>query len=277
MYKYRQISSAILDWSGTTIDRLVRAPTIPFIQTFKHFGVTLTNQEARLPMGLPKDQHIRQILQIPSVQQKWMNAHRGQYPDLVNDTQKLFQDFLPRQLDILKDPQYISPLPNVIETLKQLKEMKIKIGLTTGFNCEMTQVILDNSPELAKYFDAIIPADHPAIKRGRPFPDAVWQNMIQLGTEHVKDCIKVDDTQSGILEGQLAGVWTVGLTKYNNYVGTQCDDIDLLKTTNLPEYDRILEESYEHLLESNPTFIAPTLDELPSIIRYINRNINRQL
>ena len=163
---FKRISAVILDWSGTTIDALVKAPAVPFVNVFKRHGINISMMEAREPMGLPKDEHIRKILQTPSVIEKWRAVH-GKVPDINKDAGKLFADFLPMQLDILSDKRYIKPIPGVLDTLKHLKGNGIKIGLTTGFNTQMTRTILDNSRDidLESYFDAIIPADHKNIRR----------------------------------------------------------------------------------------------------------------
>jgi len=269
---FRRISTVILDWSGTTIDAGVKAPAVPFVKVFKQHDVPITMLEARQPMGLPKDQHIRKILQIPSVAQRWEQI-KGRKPDLDKDGKALFKDFLPLQLETLADKLYIKPLPKVLDTLKYLRMMGIKIGLTSGFNTEMTQTILNNSKDidLASYFDAIIPADHPSIKRGRPYPDAVWANMIALGCEDARECLKVDDTQMGIQEGRTAGVQTLGLAKYNNYIGTYTEDIDQLARENDREYWKLMEASRKHLSEAQPTFVRDTLDEVLPIILQANQ------
>jgi phosphonoacetaldehyde hydrolase len=279
MLPRRKITTVILDLSGTTIDGLVRAPTFAFINVFKKHGVALTTNEARHPMGLNKDQHMSQILQIPSVAEKWKVTH-GRQPDLVKDTKMLFNDFLPMQLKILSDQKFIKPLPGVMKTLQQLKDMGIKIGLTSGFNMEMTQTILDNSKDikLASYFDAIIPANHTNIKRGRPYPDAVWENMQQMGTENTFECIKVDDTQAGIMEGNAAGVWTLGLSKYNNFVGMHIDSMEDLEsleknTKRQSEYHQLIKNSSEHLLEKDPSYVRESLVDLPEVINQLNQEL----
>jgi len=60
--RYRgPLQTCILDWSGTTADKYVLAPALAFRQVFEKAGVPITMKEARLPMGLRKDLHIRAI------------------------------------------------------------------------------------------------------------------------------------------------------------------------------------------------------------------------
>src|SRR5206468_1552925 len=68
------IRLVILDWAGTTIDFGSRAPLTAFVRTFAQHGVTVTTAEARGPMGLPKRDHLRTMLQMPGVARRWREA-----------------------------------------------------------------------------------------------------------------------------------------------------------------------------------------------------------
>jgi phosphonoacetaldehyde hydrolase len=48
------------------------------------------------------------------------------------------------------------------------------------------------------------------VKFGRPYPEMLWKNLIQLDVSDIKTVVKVDDTVVGIDEGLNAGCWTVG-------------------------------------------------------------------
>ena len=53
------LKAAILDWSGTTADKYVLAPAVVFYDVFNKHKVPITMEEARGPMGLRKDLHIK--------------------------------------------------------------------------------------------------------------------------------------------------------------------------------------------------------------------------
>ena len=66
MAQYRHIrlykgalKAAILDWSGTTADKYVLAPAVVFYDVFQKHKVPISMEEARAPMGLRKDLHIK--------------------------------------------------------------------------------------------------------------------------------------------------------------------------------------------------------------------------
>ena len=58
------LRACILDWSGTTADKYVLAPAVVFVDVFKKHNVPISMDEARGPMGLRKDLHIKVIIDI---------------------------------------------------------------------------------------------------------------------------------------------------------------------------------------------------------------------
>ncbi|STV65736.1 phosphonoacetaldehyde hydrolase [Klebsiella pneumoniae] len=57
-----RISALILDWAGTTVDFGSFAPTQIFVEAFRQaFDIEITLEEARVPMGLGKWQHIEAL------------------------------------------------------------------------------------------------------------------------------------------------------------------------------------------------------------------------
>ena len=94
--------------------------------------------------------------------------------------------------------------------------------------------------------------------------------MIDMGVNDVHECLKLGDTQNDVIEGLSAGVWTLGLTRYNNYVGTHTDDIDKLQENDPEKYAKLMKESYDHLNEAHPTGICETLKDAPAFIDKLN-------
>ena len=130
--KYRgKVRGVVLDWSGTTADAYVIAPAIVFAAVFKKHGVEISMSEARGPMGLRKDLHIKALTEVPAIRDRWRDAH-GSYPD-QSDVDALFKDFVPMQLECL--PTYAALLPGVVEMADKLQnEYGIKIVMSTGSN-----------------------------------------------------------------------------------------------------------------------------------------------
>src|SRR5690625_426637 len=96
-----------------------------------------------------------------------------------------------------------------METVDKLRERNIKIGSTTGYTRKMMDVAEEHAKHKGYTPDFLVCADE--VKRGRPFPYMVFQNMIQLEVFPPAQVVKVGDTTSDIKEGKNAGVWSIGV------------------------------------------------------------------
>ena len=70
-----QIQAVILDWAGTVVDHGSRAPMGAFVRAFAEFGVTISIDDARGPMGMAKRDHIKAVGTAPNVDAGWQAAH----------------------------------------------------------------------------------------------------------------------------------------------------------------------------------------------------------
>ena len=87
------------------------APVMAFIETFRLHDVEISVEEARAPMGLRKDLHIKAITQIASVRERFISRF-GREPN-QGDVDKMFADFVPTQLALLRKGNYHELLPGV--------------------------------------------------------------------------------------------------------------------------------------------------------------------
>ena len=117
-----KVKALILDWSGTTADAYVLAPAVVFVDVFKKHGVEVSMAEARGPMGLRKDLHIQAMTEVPEIRERWKGVH-GKYPD-QGDVDKMFADFVPMQLECLRE--YTTLLPGVAEVTQKLQKLFTK-------------------------------------------------------------------------------------------------------------------------------------------------------
>ena len=63
--------AVFMDWAGTTVDFGSLAPARTLQLLFSRARITLTESETRRDMGLPKKDHIREILSIQRVRNAW--------------------------------------------------------------------------------------------------------------------------------------------------------------------------------------------------------------
>lgn len=261
-----KIKSVILDFSGTTIDPYVIAPAITFIETFKKHGIYINMEQAREPMGLRKDIHIEHILKNKSVSKQWKTIYNRPFnnSDIIN----IYNDFIPLQLECLD--KYSNLIPGTENSLNNLKKkFNLNIGITTGFNQEMCDIILQNTKKQGFIPDACVGGDEVTNNMGfRPSPFMLYENMKLLGTWPSKSVIKVDDTISGIQEGINAGCWTVGVYKYSNYINLNSLEESTIIDKNILESKEI--ESKNKLLNSGADFVIPDISYLDDVVEIIN-------
>jgi len=74
----KHVKAVIFDWAGTVVDYGSLAPMGAFVETFEQFGVSITIDEARGPMGMAKRPHIAALMALPRVAQAWADKYGAQ-------------------------------------------------------------------------------------------------------------------------------------------------------------------------------------------------------
>lgn len=264
-----KVKAAILDWSGTTMDIGVIAPAVVFVDVFNKFKVPISMKEARLPMGLRKDLHIKAITQLPDVRKRWNKVYGRDPTD--QDVNDMFQEFVPMQLACL--PKYTTLLPETVNSVNILrKNFNLKIGTTTGFTKSMVDILLSEAKKQGYCPDVSVAGDE-VYSGARPGPHMVHKNMDLLGIYPTQAVVKVDDTVTGVQEGVNGGTWAVGIVKYGNYMNLDSfEEVD--KVFNNPdELKRRMTYTRQKLIESGAHYVIDTLADLPEVIDNINRRL----
>jgi len=263
-----EVKAVILDWSGTTADAYVIAPAVVFVEVFKRQEVEISMTEARGPMGLRKDLHIKALTEDPAIRERWKGVH-GHYPG-DGDVERMFADFVPAQLDCLRE--YTTLLPGVAEVTQKLQKQGIKIGSTTGFVRSMVDILEEDAKKQGYVPDASVAGDE--VEHGaRPRPFMVYRNLDLLDVSPIQSVVKVDDTTSGVGEALEAGCWGVGVARYSNYM-----DIDTLEQADsLPkeEIERRLAQTRDILRKAGAHYVIDSIAELPEVIDDINQRLAR--
>ena len=73
----KHVKAVIFDWAGTVVDYGSLAPMGAFVETFGEFGVEISIDEARGPMGMAKRPHIAALMALPRVAAAWAARHGG--------------------------------------------------------------------------------------------------------------------------------------------------------------------------------------------------------
>ncbi|VXB82192.1 HAD-IA family hydrolase [Citricoccus sp. K5] len=190
------IELAIFDMAGTTVNdrdevyRVLRAST-------ERFGAQFSDEEFQQWMGTEKRWAITNLLQIGGVE-----ADEA----LIEEAWTWFRTELRRTYT--EHPPV--PLAGVEQALRDLKARGVRIGLTTGFSREITDLILDaigwSGSDL---IDLSVAGDE--VPAGRPEPFLIQAVMERLEVSEAAAVISAGDTAADVESARRAGVTSVGV------------------------------------------------------------------
>lgn len=252
------IECVIFDWAGTTIDFGSLSPVAAFQKAFETFGVAVTLEQTRAPMGQLKIDHIRAMLQMPDVANAWEKA-QGARPTPA-DAQRIYEAFEPALMAVLAN--HCAPKPYVLECVTQLRHQGIRVGSTTGFTRKMMDVVIPTAAQAGYQVDACVTADEVG-GFGRPWPYMLFENMKLLKVSSVRRVVKVGDTISDIQEALAAGVTAVGVIEGSSIMGLTQAQWDAT-----PEAERVLlrQAVKDQMMAAGAHY---TIDNLASLIPLI--------
>ncbi len=255
------IKGIIFDWAGTTVDYGCFAPVQVFIEIFKEKQIEVTLEEARKPMGLLKYDHVKAMLSMERIANEWKNIYGREWAE--TDVDEMYQSFEEKLFKIL--PNFATPVPRCLETIKYLRDNDIKIGSTTGYTKEMIDIVAKHAKEQGYAPDYCITSTE--MPKGRPYPYMVFQNIITLALDNLYEVAKVGDTVSDIQEARNAGIWAVGIIKGSSELGLTLDEVNSLDKSELAKQMNIVKE---RLFDAGAHFVIDDIGELPSAINEIN-------
>lgn len=260
------LKAVLLDWAGTTMDYGCYAPAVVFVEIYKRFGVEISMEEAREPMGAHKRVHILQISQQDGVRRRWTAVHGK--PPTEEDVDRMFADFVPAQLKVLAE--YADLIPGTLDACKDFRARGLKIGSTTGYTQEMMDLLYKEAADRGYVPDSsVCAAEVPA---GRPAPWMCLKNAINLGIYPMEAYVKVGDTIPDIYEGLNAGMWTIGLAVTGNEMGLKEEEIAALE----PDVrERKRARAYTRLAQAGAHYVVDGISDVPPLLDAINARLAR--
>lgn len=256
-----KIEAVIFDWAGTTVDYGCFAPLEVFLELFKGEGVEISIEEARKPMGVLKIEHIRILLNEPRIKAEWIKIKGSEPTD--DDVNMMYAKYVPALLKILK--KYSEPKPDVVDTVKKLREMGLKIGSTTGYTDEMMEVVVPEAKKLGYSPDCHFTPD--GLPAGRPLPWMIYENAKKLNVYPMSHIVKVGDTISDIKEGKNASCWSVGVIEGSNELALKLEEKEAMPSEELKKrYDEVR----QRYMDNGADFVIDEFKELPALIEHIN-------
>ena len=258
------LSAVVFDWAGTVVDFGSRAPMGAFVELFASQGVEIAIAEARVPMGLPKWDHIKALGQLPRVAAAWRAAHGQPFTD--RDVDVLYEIFTP--MNIRAIPQHADLIAGVPAMLADLRARGMKVGSTTGYNREIMAVLAPLAAQQGFAPDNLICAGD--VPENRPSPLGMYRCFVDLAVWPGHRVVKVDDTVPGLMEGRNAGCWTVGVIASGNEMGLSQAEWESLEAGARVER-RVAASA--RLSVAKPDYCIDTVAELPAIVDAINRRL----
>jgi phosphonatase-like hydrolase len=190
----RNVKLVVLDMAGTTVAVSDAVPEA-LRDAFEHEGIELASDDIAALRGRSKREAIAALVER-------LRSERI-------DANEMTERILARFRSALRDRYAagVSPIVGALETMKWLRSVGIKVCLTTGFDRELTDLIVRSlrwGPELV---DAVICADD--VARGRPAPDMILLAMKLTGVDDPSVVAVVGDTSADLLSGSNAGAGLV--------------------------------------------------------------------
>ncbi len=247
----------IFDWAGTVIDFGSFAPMGVFVKLFARHDIEVTIEEARRPMGMPKRDHIRAMLNASRVASEWSRVYGK--PATEDDVDELYRVFVPMNEDVVAD--YADLVPGAAEAIALLRDRGYRIGSTTGYTRSIIERVAPIAAAQGFAPDTIVCADD--LPYGRPTPMGMYKCCLDLGVADARQLIKVDDTEPGIAEGVAAGCLTVGVLLSGNHAGLTVDEWRSLDEAAL---DHIRDEAGAKLNAAGADYLIDTVADLPALL-----------
>lgn len=259
------IKAVITDLAGTSIDFGSSAPAGAFIELFRRHEIRVSQQQARVPMGLEKRAHIAAIAAMPEIAEQWRLTHDGR--SLTNtDIDALYAEFIPLQLRVL--PDYGELIPGVTEVMAWCKQQKIGVGATTGYNREMMVVVLQSAVEQGFAPESACCAED--VPSGRPAPWMIFHCLEQLGVFPPSSVVNVGDTIPDVISGRNAGTWSIGVVQTGNMLGLSLEG---LASCNVSELEQRCAAGRKEMLEAGAHYVIDSIEQLPQLITDINQKM----
>lgn len=251
------IRAVLFDWAGTVVDFGSCAPVVAVTKSFNEFGVPISLDEARGPMGMSKRAHLQAILDLPRVADRWRHVHGA--PPTEATTDAVYRAFLATQAQTIA--AHADLIPGCLAAIEHCRSRGMRVGSSTGYTRELLEPLAAAAREQGLEFDAVVCADD--VPEGRPAPWMCLENARRLGVYPLEAIVVVDDTIVGVEAGLNAGMWTVGVAKSGNLVGLSLAEFGELSPTD--QRTRV-KAAAQKLRMAGADFVVETVADLPGVL-----------
>lgn len=251
------VQLVVFDWAGTVVDFGCHGPAKAFVDGFAKVGVPVSIEEARVPMGLAKKEHIRQMLRMPAISVRWVEQKGLDWTEA--DVDEIYRWVTPMQIEAAG--RLGRPIDGVIDCVTMLRKRGIKIAGTTGYFQEAADAARAEAARFGYCPDVSVCADE--VPAGRPAPWMLFRAMEKTGCYPATRVIKIGDTKADIDEGINAGAFSVGVIDSSNAMG-------MTRESFLDMDAGALEQKRNHIqndfLRAGAHATIHNLEELPGLL-----------
>ena len=260
--QFECLRCVVFDWAGTTVDFGCQAPVQAFVESFAAFGVPVTADEARGPMGMGKRDHIVAMLAMTRIAGQWLDVY-GAAPS-ERDIDRIYQRVESVMTQVIR--RHSVPIPGVLGVIDMLRERGLSIGSCTGYPRSVGEQLAERAREYGYCPDVLVCATD--VPRSRPEPDMCLKVLADLGIGNPSFAVKIGDTVQDVLEGVRAGMWVVGVTLTGSMAGMTEDEL-----SSLSEIDKwqLHQRISDELTEAGAHFTAIDLPSCVEALYYIDR------
>ena len=256
------LEAVIFDWAGTTVDFGCHGPVQAFVDTFAAFGVVVSNAEARAPMGMGKRDHVAAMCSVPRIGEAWRNVYG--VPPTEPDIYRMYAYVESVMTETIH--RYSTPIAGVVEAVRQLRDLGLRIGSCTGYPSSVAAVLAEGARRNGFVPDTVVCASD--VAHGRPAPDMCLEAMRRLNVSDPARSVKIGDTVNDVLEGTRAGMWTIGITLSGSMAGlTEGELAALSEAEKWKLHERISDE----LTEAGAHFTAQNLPTCVETLHLIDK------
>lgn len=175
--------------AGTTVEDRGQVPAA-FAAALAAHGITITADQIARVRGASKRQAIRTFVTSDAE---------------ATLVYKAFQ----QALKVRFESEVARPIAGAADCFRALRDGGIKVALTTGFDRDITAMLV-TALAWETVADTIICGDD--VAHGRPAPDLVWRAMARTGIDSAALVAAVGDTTLDLEAGAAAGVrWNIGV------------------------------------------------------------------
>lgn len=188
------IKLVIFDLAGTTVQDRGQVSGA-FVAALAEHNIEVTPEQLNSVRGSSKRQAVLSF--IPE------GPHRASSAEAVYAS---FREHLAQQYRT----EGIEPIKGAEQIFRRLRDQGVRVALNTGFERNITGLLLAALNWEADVVDAVICGDD--VKQGRPAPYLIFHAMEATGTTSVRHVVNVGDTVLDLQAGYNAGVhWNVGV------------------------------------------------------------------